>query len=234
MLTQCPVLQANAMNMIKSKEIALGEVEERKVGDQFEYLAKIYRSDGRKVEINTPFFHLKKLAFENFQQNIKFVQVPMTKWLREQVQEIERGVESQVKLPDDMEHLGVIMKRMFCGGDTANIVTSKWIKFIPCDDNGNVIAEDVDTEMIEDTEFSFRIEFSHVYMGTHKNGQTVSCAVRVMGIRYKKDVVTENESPMIDESEVEDRQKPEIKLTAEEKVKLVKSKTKVKRLNTAK
>ena len=224
--------------MIKSKEIALGEVEERKVGDQLEYLAKIYRSDGRKVEINTPFFHLKKLSFDNFQQHVKFVQVPMTKWLREQVREIELGVEKQVKLPEDIEHLGVIMKRMFCSGDTANIVTSKWIKLIPCDDSGNIIAEDIDDEMIEDTEFSFKIEFAHVYMGTHKNGQTVSCSARVMAIRYKSIKVDDDDTSMIaddvEKVEAEEKPIPEIKLSPGDKVKLSKPKPKVKRLVTAK
>ena len=38
----CPVFQAPSMNWIKAKEVALGEVEEKKVGDQLEYLAKLF------------------------------------------------------------------------------------------------------------------------------------------------------------------------------------------------
>ena len=79
MLILCPVFQATALNLIKSKDIVLGEIEERKVGEQLEYLAKVYRADGRKVVINTPFFHLKNLTFDTLPQyNAKFVQVPMT------------------------------------------------------------------------------------------------------------------------------------------------------------
>ena len=232
----CPVFQATSMNMIKSSDLVLGEVEERKVGDQLEYLAKLYRKDGRKVEINTPFFRMNRVIFDTFQQDIKYVQVPMTQWLSDQVRLIERGVETQVKLPEDLEHLGVIMKRMFCGGETTNIVTSKFIRFIPCDHDGNIITDDLDIEAIQDTDFSFKIEFPHVYMGTHKNGQSVSCSARVTAIRYKRDVISnEANTQLNDESQVEEEEvEPEKELAPEEQIKLSKPKPKLKRLNAAK
>lgn len=229
----CPVFQATSMNMIKTKDITLGEVEERKVGEQLEYVAKIYRTDGRKVVINTPFFHLKNLTFENLgKSNIKIVHVPMTQWLRDQVRQIEQAVESQVELPEDLEHLGLIMKHMYCNADMANIVTSKFLKFLSCNESGNIIAdidEDVDVETLGDTEFSFKIEFPHVYMGNHKNGQTVSCSARVTSIRFKSDLEFDEEA-----TQSKTELKTEAKITPEEKVKLSKSKSKVKRLASAK
>lgn len=229
----CPVFQATSMKLIKSNEIVLGEVEERKVGDQFEYLAKVYRIDGRKVQVETPFFRLRNLCFDTFGQDIKFVKVPMTEWLRHQVRQIEEGVDNHVRLPDNLEHLGIIMKRMFCNGETANIVTSKFLKFIPCDDNGNILTQDsADPEHILDTEFSFRIEFPHVYMGTHKNGQTVSCSARVMAIKYKtkaKEEEEDSDTQLIDDTEV--KTMSQSKLTAEEMAKVSKLKPKLKRLN---
>ena len=51
-----PVFQDTPMKLIQSKEVLMGDVEEKKVGDQLEFLAKLFRKDGRKVVINTPFF----------------------------------------------------------------------------------------------------------------------------------------------------------------------------------
>ena len=226
----CLVFQDTSMSLIKSSEVVMGEVEERKVGDQLEFLAKLYRKDGRKVVINTPFFRLRNLDFDSFGPDIKYVKVPMTEWLRDQVREIENGVDNQIRLPDVIEHLGIIMKRMFCNGSTANIVTSKFLKLIPCDDNGNIIAQDSDDiEHILDTEFSFRIEFVHVYMGMHKNGHTVSCSTRVTAIRYKTKVNKDEDSDtqLNDDAEVE----IESKLTPEKMTKLSKAKQSFKRLN---
>ena len=227
----CPVFQATSMKLIKSNEIVLGEVEERKVGDQFEYLAKVYRIDGRKVQVETPFFRLRNLCFDTFSQDIKYVKVPMTEWLRDQIRQIEEGVDNHVRLPDNLEHLGIIMKKMFCNGETANIVISKFLKFIPCDDNGNILMQDSeDPEHILDTEFSFRIEFPHVYMGTHKNGQTVSCSSRVMAIKYKTKAKEEDsDTESVDDTEVETVSQS--KLTPEELAKVSKLKPKLKRLN---
>ena len=228
-----PVFQATSMNMIKSSEVTVGDVEERKVGDQLEYLAKLYRKDGRKIEVNTPFIRMKSLTFDTFQQDVKFVQVPMTQWLSDQVRLIERAVESQVQLPEDIEHLGVIMKRMFCGGDTTNIVTSKFIKFIPCDSDGNKIIDDLEIEAIQDTDFSFKIEFPHVYMGTHKNGQTVSCSARVTAIRYKRDVLSNEADAQIND-ETEDEVESENEQPPKKLIRVSTPKPKAKRLNAAK
>ena len=167
----------------------------------------------------------------------------MTQWLCDQFRQIEQGVESQIKLPEDITHLGVIMKRMFCNSDSAKIVTSKFLKLIPCDDSGNMIVQDIaDIEDIVDTEVSFKIEFPHAYMGTHKNGQTVSCSSRVSAIRYKTKQMEEevdSDTQLLDDSEEkptpEAQLTPDVKITAEKLVKKIqKSKPKLKRLNAEK
>ena len=234
----CPVFQDTPMKLIQPKEVVMGEVEEKKVGDQLEFLAKLFRKDGRKVVINTPFFHLNKLVFDKFGQDIDCIQVPMTEWLRIQIKNIEQAVDDQVKLPDSIEHLGIIMKQTFLKGPHTNVVTSNYLKFIPCDNDGNVIAKDVDNiDDIVDTEFSFRIEFPHVYMGMHKNGQTVSCSTRVVAIRYKTTVNEEDNDDTdvdLDNDDTNVKLTPNTKLSPEEMAKIAKPKPKLKRLNSAK
>ena len=68
----CPVFQDTSMKFIQTKEVVMGEIEEKKVGDQLEFLAKLFRKDGRKVVINTPFIALKKLVFDKFGQDVVF------------------------------------------------------------------------------------------------------------------------------------------------------------------
>lgn len=234
----CPVFQDASMKFIQPKEVVMGEVEEKKVGDQLEFLAKLFRKDGRKVVINTPFFPLNKLVFDKFGQDIDCVQVPMTEWLRIQIKNIEQAVDDQVKLPDSIEHLGIIMKKTFLNGPHTNIVTSKYLKLIPCDNDGNVIAKDVDNiDDIVDTEFSFRIEFPHAYMGVHKNGQSVSCSTRVVAIRYKTSVNEEDDDDTdvdLDNDDTDVKLTPNSKLSPEEMSKFAKPKPKLKRLNAAK
>ena len=73
-----PVFQATSMSLIKSSEVVMGEVKERKVGAQLEFSAKLYRKYGRKkIIINTPFFCLRNLVFDSFSQDIKYVKAPM-------------------------------------------------------------------------------------------------------------------------------------------------------------
>lgn len=223
------------MKFIQSSEVVMGDVEEKKVGDQLEFLAKLFRKDGRKVVINTPFFHLEKLVFDKFGQDVNCVQVPMTEWLRIQIKNIEDAVDNQIKLPDVIEHLGIIMKRTFLNGQDTNVVTSKYLKFIPCDNDGNIIAKDIDNiDDIVNTEFSFRIEFHHVYMGMHKNGQTVSCSSRVVAIRYKTNVNEEDDDDTDVDLDTDVKLTPNSKLSPEEMAKVAKPKPKLKRLISAK
>ena len=234
----CPVFQDTPMKLIQPKEVVMGDVEEKKVGDQLEFLARLFRKNGRKVVINTPFISLKKLVFDKFGQDVNCVQVPMTEWLRLQIKNIEEAVDNQIKMPEAIDHLGIIMKKTFVNGPHTNIVTSNYMKFIPCDNDGNVIAKDTDNiDDIVDTEFSFRIEFPHVYMGMHKNGQTVSCSKRVVAIKYKTNVNEEDDDDTdvdLDNDDTDVKLTPNSKLSPEEMTKIAKPKPKVKRLNSAK
>ena len=158
----------NYLTDICASRIVLFQAEQVKIGNRCDVIQKLSYSDGQKLIIQTPFMEQQKLDFTEF-GNSHCIHIPMNEWIVNQIKIIENVVQNYVIFPSELQHLKKKFRPIW-KGEKSYIQTSPCFKVVVISDNYYDFSN-MDTAY---GFYSFRLEFPHVYIGKHRNGETYS------------------------------------------------------------
>ena len=141
-----------------------------------------------KLVLQTPDFQHRGLAIRT-NNTLRSVCIPVEPWLRSQLDEIEKFVKDNVKIPNDVvESMGDPPKyKSLWSGENMYITISQWCSFFRGSDRGY---EQLPADShFGDGTYNINIEVPYVYIGPHKDGSSFSLTLRVVQIVYKPNLI---------------------------------------------
>lgn len=178
------------------EKLALGPFE--KLGkvrsdNKSQYRVPIYYDDA-KLKLSTHSFETKGLILSSHKNDNKSALVPISQWLRKQLNVIELFVKQNLKLPLDLVPewhptypLDDPYKPLW-HKDSMFLPLSKWCRFFQHTEKGGY--ELTPSEKVGEGTYSLTIDIAHVYVGPHKSSNKMfSLQPRVVQVLYKANVV---------------------------------------------
>ena len=188
-------MNGNTLNIpsIKPQDLQLGQVEHYQpktpVSDMLPRYKQSVSYKGCKVCIQVPASELHALIYSSKSMYGDAVLVPVSQWLRHQIDVINKFVEDNVRVPNDLTlnwaaSVTSYYKPIY-NGNNIFIPMSKYCRFTQ-DVNGNLI--DLPSQPRPNFgrgRYQFTIEVPDVYMGPHKSGHLYTTNLRVTRIHFQ-------------------------------------------------
>ena len=178
---------------IKPQDLQLGKLEQHQpkipVSDMLPRYKQTLTYKGCKVNIQVPACELHALIYSAKSMYGDAVLVPISKWLRQQIDIINKFMEENVRIPNELKQQWLVSMLSYYkpiyNGNNIYIPMSKYCRFTQ-DVNGNLI--DLPSQPRPNFgrgRYQFTIEVPEVYMGPHKSGHLYTTNLRVTRIHFQ-------------------------------------------------
>ena len=141
--------------------------------------------NGQKLVIQTPDFEEDRL-YSRSKNDLRSLNIPVSAWVREQLNLLEKFVEENVTIPEDVKKaLGEPKYKELWDRERMYIGASNWCKYYRCEGNSFDAKPVSPDSWFGHGTYKFYIEVPYVYIGPHKNGSSFSLTLRIVEVIHK-------------------------------------------------
>ena len=169
-------------NSLLASNLALDAPSKYEVQNKPTHYRQYVRYCNTRLQLLTPSFQCEGLKLKGEESDYA-VLLPVTPWLREQLDIIEKFVQENANVPDMPLDSKCVYKPLW-RGNMMYVRVSNWCNVLLQNPTTNSY-ESVDIKTpFKSGSYTVTIDVSHVYIGPHKNGEHYSLNIRASQIVY--------------------------------------------------